>query len=36
MNKYPNHGYIVSQLLDCGVNMSIMSKQNFIDVMTQT
>jgi hypothetical protein len=34
MNKYLNHGYTVSQLLDCGVGKSLMSKQNFVDLMT--
>ncbi len=24
MNKYSNHGYIISQLLDCGVDKSLM------------
>jgi hypothetical protein len=35
MNKYPNHGYVVSQLLDCGVDKLVMLKQNYVDMMTQ-
>ncbi len=35
MNKYPNDGYTISQLLDYGVNKLVMSKQNFVNVMTQ-
>jgi hypothetical protein len=35
MNKYPDHGYIVSQLLDYGVDKSMMSKQISTDLMTQ-
>jgi hypothetical protein len=35
MHKYSDHGYIVSQLLDYGVDKSLMSKQNFVDLMTQ-
>jgi hypothetical protein len=35
MNKYPNHGYIISQLLDCGVNKSLLLKQNSADMMVQ-
>ncbi len=34
MNKYSNHGYIVSQLLDCGVDKSLMLKQESVDLMT--
>ncbi len=35
MNKYSGHGYSISQLLDCGVGKSLMSKQNSIDLMSQ-
>ncbi len=35
MIKYPNHDYVDSQLLDCGVDKLMMSKQNFVDMMTQ-
>ncbi len=35
MIKYPNHDYVDSQLLDCGVDKLMMSKQNFADMMTQ-
>jgi hypothetical protein len=35
MNKYLNHGYIVSLLLDCGVNKSLMSKQIFANMTIQ-
>jgi hypothetical protein len=34
MNKYSGHGYSISQLLDCGVGKSLMSKQNSIDLMS--
>jgi hypothetical protein len=33
MNKYLDHGYTISQLLDCGVDKSLMSKQDFADLM---
>jgi hypothetical protein len=33
MNKYSDHGYIVSQLLDCGVGKSLMLEHNFVDLM---
>jgi hypothetical protein len=33
MNKYLDHGYIVSQLLDCGVNKWLKSKQDSTDMM---
>jgi hypothetical protein len=35
MNKYPNHGYIILYLLDCGVHKSLMSEQNYADPMTK-
>ncbi len=35
MNKYSDHGYTISQLLDCGVSKSLTSKQNSVDLMTQ-
>ncbi len=35
MNKYSDHGYIVFQFLVCGVNKSLMSKQDYLDLMTQ-
>jgi hypothetical protein len=35
MNKYPNHGYTISILLDFGVDKSVTSKQNSADLMTQ-
>jgi hypothetical protein len=35
MNKYSNHGYTISQLLDHGVDKSLMLEQNSIDLMTQ-
>jgi hypothetical protein len=35
MSKYSNHGYTVSQLLDCGVDKSLMSKQDYANLMTQ-
>ncbi len=34
MIKYPNHDYVDSQLLDCGVDKLMMSKQNFANMMT--
>jgi hypothetical protein len=34
MNKYPDHDYILSQLLDYGVDKTMMSKQNFANLMT--
>jgi len=33
MNKYVDHDYVDSQLLDCGVNKSMMSKQNYANLM---
>ncbi len=35
MNKYPYHGYTISKLLDYGVDMSLMSEQDFVDLMTR-
>jgi hypothetical protein len=35
MNKYSNHDYTISQLLYCGVNKSLMSKQDYVDLMIQ-
>ncbi len=35
MNKYLNQGYTISQLLDCGVDKSVMSKQDYVDMVTQ-
>ncbi len=35
INKYPNHDYVDLQLLDYGVDKSMTSKQNFVDLMTQ-
>jgi hypothetical protein len=35
MNKYSNHDYIASQLLNCGVDNLMTSKKNSIDLMTQ-
>jgi hypothetical protein len=35
MNKYLNHGYTISHLLDCGVDKSLMLEQDFVDLMTQ-
>ncbi len=35
MNKYLDHGYTVSQLLDSGVDKSLMLKQDFVDLMTE-
>lgn len=32
--RIPRHGYTISQLLNYGVNKSVMSKQNFIDTIT--
>ncbi len=34
MNKYSDHGYVISQLLDCGVDELVTSEQNFVDLMT--
>jgi len=34
MNKYSNHDYANTQLLDCGIDKSVTSKQNFVDLMT--
>jgi hypothetical protein len=34
MNKYSDHGYTVSQLLVYGVNKSLISKQDYVDLMT--
>jgi len=33
MNKYPNHDYTNSQLLDCGIDKSVMLEQNYVDLM---
>jgi hypothetical protein len=33
MNKYLDHGYTISQLLDYGVNNSLMSEQDYVDLM---
>ncbi len=33
MNKYLDHGCIVSQLLDCGVDKSLMLEQDFVNIM---
>ncbi len=35
MNKYSNHDYANPQLLDCGVDKSVMSKQNFANMIIQ-
>jgi hypothetical protein len=35
MNKYLGHGYIVSQLLDCEVNKSLMLEQDSANMMAQ-
>ncbi len=35
MNKYLDHGYTISYLLDYGVGKSLTSKQNSVDLMTQ-
>jgi hypothetical protein len=35
MNKYPYHDYIVSQLLDYGVDKTVTLEQNVVDMMTQ-
>ncbi len=34
MNKYPYQDYANLQLLDYGVDKLMMSKQNFVDLMT--
>jgi hypothetical protein len=34
MDKYLNHGYTISHLLDYGVNKSLMSEQDSVDLMT--
>jgi hypothetical protein len=34
MNKYPDHGYAVSQLLDCGVDELKTLEQNSTNLMT--
>jgi len=34
MNKYLDHGYTISQLLDCGVDKIVMSKSDYVDLMT--
>jgi hypothetical protein len=33
MNKYPYHDYIVSQLLDYGVDKIVTLEQNVVDMM---
>jgi hypothetical protein len=35
VNKYPYHGYIVSHLLDCGIDKLVMLEQNYVDMMIQ-
>ncbi len=35
MKKYPNNGYTISHLLDCGVDKSLMLEQDFVDLMIQ-
>jgi hypothetical protein len=35
MKKYVDHDYVDSQLLDCGVNKLVMSKENSTNLMTQ-
>jgi hypothetical protein len=35
MNKYPYHDYIVSQLLDYGVDKIVTLEQNVVDMMIQ-
>jgi hypothetical protein len=35
MILFKNHDYIVSQPIDCRLNMFVTSKQNFVDLMTQ-
>jgi hypothetical protein len=35
MVSLKNHEYIVSQLIDYRLNMSITSEQNFVDLMIQ-
>jgi len=35
MNKHPNHDYANLQLLDYGLNKSMTSIQNFVDLMTR-
>jgi len=33
--KYLDHDYVDSQLVDCGIDKLVMSKQNFANLMTQ-
>ncbi len=35
MNKWPDHDYANLQLLDYGLDKSMTSKQNFVDLMTR-
>jgi len=35
MNKYSDHDYVHSQLLDYGVDKLMMSNQNFVNLMIQ-
>jgi hypothetical protein len=35
MNKYSDHDYVHSQLLDYGVDKLMMSSQNFVNLMIQ-
>jgi hypothetical protein len=35
MNKYLDHGYTISQLLDCGVDKWLMLEQDYVDLMIQ-
>jgi hypothetical protein len=34
MNKYLGHGHTISQLLDCGVDKSLMLEQDSTNIMT--
>jgi hypothetical protein len=34
MNKYSDHDYVDSQLLDCGVDKLMTLKQNFANLIT--
>jgi hypothetical protein len=35
MNKYVDHDYIISQLLDYGVDKLVMLEQNFVNLIIQ-
>jgi hypothetical protein len=35
MNKYPYHDFTVTQLLDYGIDKTMMSKHFFVNLMTQ-